>query len=65
MKITDNSTVEEAIKKSNGVFDVFKKYNLYCPVCKGSRQDTIRVVAVNNGLPLDALLQELNETIKR
>jgi len=61
MKITEHTTVHDALKKSRHALNVFKKHKLYCPHCKGSVEDTIGKVALNNGLDLKALLDELNE----
>jgi iron-sulfur cluster repair protein YtfE (RIC family) len=62
MKITEHTTVQDALKKSKHALNVFKKHNLYCPHCKGGGEDSIATVARNNGLDLKALLDELNET---
>ncbi len=64
MKITKNTTVQEALKKSREVLEVFRKYHLYCPGCKGSSQDTIEIVALENNIDLETFLQELNESLK-
>lgn len=64
MKITKNTTVQEALKKSREVLEVFRRHHLYCPGCKGSSQDTIEIVALENNIDLESLLQELNESLK-
>ncbi len=64
MKITKNTTVQEALKKSRNVLEVFRKHHLYCPGCKGSAQDTIEIVALENNIDLESFLQELNESLK-
>ena len=61
MKITEKTTVQEAVKISKQVIRVFTKYNLDCPGCRGSSQDTIEKVASNNGIDLTALLKDLNK----
>ena len=65
MKITESTTVHDAIKKSRNVLEVFSKYRLDCPECKGAAQDTIKNVAEINGLDLAALLRELNSCLKK
>ncbi len=60
MKITADTSVQDALKQSKNVQQVFKKYRLHCAACKGSKEDTIRIAAENNGLDLDAFLKELN-----
>ncbi|HNR87429.1 MAG TPA: disulfide oxidoreductase [Spirochaetota bacterium] len=60
MKIKETTTVEEAIKKGPRVVEVFQQYRLDCPSCRGLKEDTIRIVAVNNGLDLKKLLDDLN-----
>ena len=52
MQISENTTVDDAIKKSKNVIKIFKKYNLDCTSCKGKNEDTIKIVAQNNGLDL-------------
>ena len=64
MKITEKTTVTEAINISKEVLSVFKKYNLDCPGCKGAGEDTIKIAAINNGLELESLLMELNSVIQ-
>lgn len=65
MKITEHTTVIEALKKSRTVAEVFKKYNLDCPGCKGATEDTLGIVAENNGLDIKTLLKEMNEGLKK
>lgn len=60
MKITGNTTVVDAIKKSKGVVEIFKKYQLDCPGCMGAIEDTIQKVADNNGLDITVFIKELN-----
>lgn len=64
MKITKNTTVQEVLKKSRDVLEVFRKHRLYCPGCKGSSQDTIEIVALENNIDLESFLKELNESLK-
>jgi hypothetical protein len=42
MKITADTSVQDALKQSKNVQQVFKKYRLHCAACKGSKEDTIR-----------------------
>jgi hybrid cluster-associated redox disulfide protein len=60
MKINESTTVEDALKGSEGAVMIFRKYKLDCPGCRGSGADTIKKVAVNNGLDLKAFLEDLN-----
>ena len=64
MDIRGNTTVEEAVQRSRKIAEVFKKYKLDCPDCKGAKEDTIEKVALNNGLDLEALLKELNAALR-
>ena len=63
MKFNETTSIFEVLKKSKNTLKVFTKYNLDCPGCKGSSQDTIRNVAINNGLDLDVFIKELNDCI--
>lgn len=65
MKITESTTVLDALKSSREAGEVFRKYNLECAGCMGSDQDTIRIAAENYGLDLDALLRDLNACQKK
>lgn len=65
MEIKENTTVEEALKKDHKLLGVFKKYKLECPRCRGFKEDTIKKVAINNGLKLEAFLKELNSILKQ
>jgi hypothetical protein len=65
MTISENTTVEKALKMSKNIIRVFRKYNLYCPECKGNREDTVKMVALNNGLNIKKFLKELNEALKK
>jgi hypothetical protein len=38
MKFSENSTVEDALKKSKAAIKILRKYNLYCPNCKGKKR---------------------------
>lgn len=64
MKIKADTLVSDAIKSSKNVLKVLRKYNLDCAGCRGAVQDTIDIVAVNNGLDLKEFLKELNEAAK-
>ena len=65
MKINESTTVHDAIKISRKVLEVFSKYNLDCPGCKGAAQDTIRIVAESNGIELSVFIRELNSGLKK
>ena len=47
MKITAETNAADALKMSKKVADVFYKYNLYCPGCKGVKEDRIGRIAFN------------------
>jgi len=64
MKITEKTTVPEVLKMSKNASQVFKKYNLDCLGCKGSQDETLDKVAVNNGLDLKAFMEELSAAIE-
>lgn len=63
--IKENMTVKEVISKNIKLASVFKKYNLDCIGCKGSEQDTIKMVAINYGLDLKQFLKDLNNELKK
>jgi len=65
MKITRNTPILEALKISKNSAAVVKKYDLFCPSCKGAAEDTVGIVAVNRGLDPDTLLAELNKSTSR
>jgi len=60
MKITEKTTIVEALKISKKVAQVLGSYNLDCAGCRGAENDTVEMVAVNNGLDLKKFLSELN-----
>ena len=49
---------------SGKIIKVFEGYGLYCPACKGAGEETIEKVAVNNGLDVKKLLQDLNSALE-
>lgn len=65
MQITRMTTVVEALKISDSVKEILKKYDLECAACKGAGQDSVERVAVNNGLDPDAFVKELNAAVKK
>ncbi|MCP4134450.1 MAG: hypothetical protein GY754_25985 [bacterium] len=60
MKIDAKTRVTDALQSSKEVVKVFKKYDLYCPACKGADEDTIKIVAHHHALNLEEFLSELN-----
>jgi hybrid cluster-associated redox disulfide protein len=58
--IDKNTRLTELFKNNAHAVEVFKRFGLACPSCKGQAQDTIDKVAVNNGLDPQALLDALN-----
>lgn len=58
--IDKNTRLTELFKNDKHALEVFKRFGLACPSCKGQAQDTIAKVAVNNGLDPQALLDALN-----
>ena len=65
MKITGDTIVKDVITGNTEITKVFKKHNLDCLSCRGIEQDTLRIVAVNNGLDLEEFLKELKEAAKK
>ena len=63
MKINETTKIHEVFKISKNTLKVFQKYNLDCPFCKVSFEDTIKNVVLNNGLDMDEFLKELNDCI--
>lgn len=64
MRITAKTRVNEAMALSKNIADVFRRYKLECAGCKGGENDTIEKVAVNNGLDLNAFIDDLNMAVK-
>jgi hybrid cluster-associated redox disulfide protein len=64
MKITEDMKLKDVIARHVQVAKVFKKYNLDCIGCKGADEDTVRIVAVNNGIDVNQFVKELNDAIK-
>ena len=62
MEISEKTTIAEAIKKSKGVLNVLTKHNLYCAGCRGSVNDTLEIVAENNGLDVKKFLEEIRSS---
>ena len=60
MKITAETNAADALKMSKKVADVFYRYNLSCPGCKGVKEDKIGRIAFNYGLDPDKFIKELN-----
>jgi hybrid cluster-associated redox disulfide protein len=61
MKITKESKIVDIIRDNRETLKVFDKYGLICPTCKGATEDTVRHVAVNNGLDVESFLTELQK----
>jgi hypothetical protein len=64
MKITKSTKVPDAIKLSDSILQIFKKYDLYCPRCKGVGEDTIEKVAICNGMDVQIFVDELNSALE-
>ncbi len=64
MKITRSMKAPDAIKLSPGIIKIFKKYELYCPGCKGIGEDTIEKIAICNGMDVQAFVDELNRALE-
>ena len=58
--VDKNTKLSDLFKTDKNAVNVFKKFDLACPGCKGQAQDTIAKVAVNNGLDPQALVDALN-----
>ena len=65
MKIQKHTKILDALHESKNIQRVLDKYNLDCAGCKGAVEDTIEKIALNNGLELDAFLQELNKALEQ
>ena len=58
--VDKNTKLSELFKTDKNAINIFKKFDLSCPGCKGQAQDTIAKVAVNNGLDPQKLIDALN-----
>lgn len=65
MKITKNMTFAEVIEKYPETIDVFLKHGLHCIRCPIGARETIEEGAKAHGIPIEELLKELNEAIKK
>lgn len=63
-KITKATRALDALKMSNEIMKIFKKYGLYCPQCKGIGEDTIEKIAMCNGMDVKEFVNELNATLE-
>ncbi len=63
MKITKSTKAPDAIKMSPNIMKIFKKYDLYCPRCKGIGEDTIEKIAICRGMDVQAFVDELNSAL--
>ena len=63
MKITKGTKALDAMRMSRKVVKVFEDYRLYCPSCKGIREETIEKIAVTNGLDIKEFLNDLNAAL--
>lgn len=64
MKIIKSTKAPDAIKLSPNIMKIFKKYDLYCPRCKGISEDTIEKIALCNGMDVQAFVDELNGALE-
>jgi hypothetical protein len=64
MKITNSTKAPDALKLSPDIIKIFKKYDLYCPGCKGIDEDTIEKIAICNGMDVQAFVDELNRALE-
>jgi hypothetical protein len=55
-----NTRLSDLFKSDKSAVEVFRRFELVCPSCKGQAQDTIAKVAVNNGLDPQKLVDALN-----
>lgn len=64
MKITEQTTILEALKAAPQTRKVFDRYRMRCKSCQGAAAETVLAGARNHGLDPKALLRELNEAVK-
>lgn len=64
MKITKSTKTPDAMKQSPAILAIFRKYDLYCPGCKGAAEDTIEKVAICNGMDVQEFVDELNGVLE-
>ena len=64
MKITKSTKAPDAMKISPNIMKIFKKYELYCPRCKGIGEDTIEKIALCNGMDVQAFVDQLNGALE-
>lgn len=64
-KITEETRINDMMKKYPQTRDVMKKYNLDCFGCMGADQESVRNAAWSHGLDVNSLVDELNKALKK
>ena len=64
MKISDETTIVEALNTSPAVSAVFDKYNIQCSCCGGAVAETLAICARTHGLEPEALVAEIRQAIE-
>ena len=59
--VTAETKLADIFKTHKGALEVFERFGLACPGCKGQAEDTVGKVAVNYGLDVKAFVDALNE----
>jgi hybrid cluster-associated redox disulfide protein len=62
-KITEETKINEMLKKYPETKEVVKKYKLDCFGCLGAEQESVRNAAWSHGLDLERLVKDLNKAI--
>ena len=61
--ITKDMSILEAVNQHPEAVDIFMKHGLHCVGCAAARFENIEQGATAHGINVDALIQDLNQTI--
>lgn len=64
-KITEETRINDMMKKYPQTKDVLKKYKVDCFGCMGAEQESVRNAAWSHGLDVNSLVDELNKALKK
>ena len=62
-KFTADMKIVDALKAHPQAKEVLARYQLICEGCGGAAAESLTHAARNHGLPVETLLQELNELL--
>jgi len=60
MKITEDMCVDEILKLSDEMEEIFENHGLLCKNCPGAAAETLREAAEGHDIDVEELLRDLN-----